>query len=354
MSAPRVLIATGLALLLATLLNAESLVASAERLELGPRRDLAVSMVAPIAAFSSALGADRPQRLARGWLGRDAPLSLRDLPVATSAGEAATPAPIEGDAPEIRRYLQELAAMEASGLCALSAGPQPRRTVSPDDPLRVLLIGDSLMEHLGPPAREELEAFGVIDVELDWRYSTGLTRPDYFDWPARMRVRLAEAPPEVVIVLFGGNDGQNIKADGRVLRTASAPWTAEYARRVTAFAAQLAEEGRFVYWIGLPIMRDGPWLRKAAAMNSAFERSDRVDPRVRYLPTWALFSDGQGEYAEYLPDRSGRRRMVRAGDGVHFTRDGARRLARHLAGALDEDWELDRWWKPEEPIACAP
>ena len=355
-SASRVLIATALALLLATLLNSDSLLAAAERMELGARRDLAVAVVEPIAGVSSTLGADRPQRLLRGWLGRDEPLSLRDLPDVVADPRPGPPlaAPVEGDAPEVRRYLQELAAGEATGLCQLDVGPPERRTVSPDEPLRVLLIGDSLMEHLGLPARRELEASGVIDVDLDWRYSTGLTRPDYFDWPARMEVRLAESPAEVVVVLFGGNDGQNIKAGGRVLRTASPAWTAEYALRVTAFADQLAQEGRFVYWIGLPIMRDGPWVRKARAMNSAFEAGGRVGPRVRYLPTWGLFADGEGRYAEYLPDPTGRRRLVRAQDGVHFTRDGARRLARHLARAMDEDWELDRWWNPEEPIACVP
>ena len=353
-AAPRVLLATFVALALATLLNAQSLLRSAERMELGPERDAAVRVVEPIADLSARLRTDRPGRLARSLLGRDRPLSIRDLPAVDPPEVRAPPPTVEDQAPEVRRYLQELAEGEATGLCALPAGPLERRTVTPDDPLRVLLIGDSLMEHLGPPARRELEAFGVVDVELDWRYSTGLSRPDYFDWPARMEVRLVEAPPEVVVVLFGGNDGQNLKRGGRTLRTATPGWTAEYSRRVTAFASQLADEGRFVYWIGLPIMRDGPWVRKATAMNSAFDRAARVGPRVRFVPTWRLFADSAGEYAEYLPDETGRRRMVRAQDGVHFTRDGARRMARHLARTLDDDWGLDRWWNAEEPIACAP
>jgi uncharacterized protein len=353
-TAPRVLFATFVALLLATLLNAETLLESAERMELGPRRDAAVRVVEPIVSVSARLRTDRPGRQARSWLGRDQPLSVRDLPSVVAPERAPLSMAIEGEAPEIRRYLQELAEGEATGRCALETGPSGRRIVTPDDPLRVLLIGDSLMEHLGPPARSELEAFGVVDVELDWRYSTGLSRPDYFDWPARMQVRLAEAPPEVVVVLFGGNDGQNLKRGRRVLRTATPAWTAEYSQRVVAFARLLAEEGRFVYWIGLPIMRDGSWVRKATAMNSGFERAGRVGPRVRFVPAWRLFADHQGGYAEYLPDETGRRRLVRAQDGVHFTKDGARRLARHLVRTLDEDWELDRWWNAEEPIACAP
>ncbi len=352
-TAPRVLIAAGLALVLATLLNAESLLASAQRMELGPQRDVAVAVTGPIATLSSTLRTDRPQRVARRWLGRDAPLSLRDLPPPRDRAPTPEVATIEGEGVDARRYLQGLAEDATAGRCR-RPDEMDRRIVSPEDPLRVLLIGDSLMEHLGPPAREELEAFGVVDVELDWRYSTGLTRPDYFDWPARMEVRLADAAPDVVVVLFGGNDGQNIKSRGRVLRTASAPWTAEYAQRVRAFAGQLADDGPFVYWIGLPIMRDGPWVRKARAMNGAFATAPRVDPRVRFLSTWDLFSGPGGGYVEYLPDADGRRRLVRAQDGVHFTRDGARRLARHLARTLDEDWAFDRWWRPEESIACAP
>jgi uncharacterized protein len=350
-TARRVLATVAVALLGATLLNSASLEASADRMELGPRRDLALAVVGPVAQVSAALRADRPHLAVRRWLGKDEPRALRGLPVSLTA-DAPSALPVAETPPDDRDYLDRLAREQLGVRCEPTLPPLKRRAVEPDQPLRVLLIGDSLMEHLGPPVQQDLGSYGSVDVELDWHYSTGLSRPDYFDWPLRMRTRLASAPPDAVVILFGGNDGQNLKVDGRTLRTATPAWNAEYGRRVQEFVDLLVAQDVFVYWIGLPNMRDPPALRKAQAMNHAFERPSRDEPRVRFVSTWELFSDAEGRYAEYLPDETGRRRMVRAGDGIHFTKDGARRLSRALAGRLERDWALDGWWLGDDAVAC--
>ena len=55
------------------------------------------------------------------------------------------------------------------------------------DPLRVLILGDSLGIDLGGPLQNDLVNTGVVKATLDARESTGLTRPDYFNWPASCR-----------------------------------------------------------------------------------------------------------------------------------------------------------------------
>ena len=66
-------------------------------------------------------------------------------------------------------------------------------TVPPDPkmptaaaPLRVLIVGDSIGLDLGGPLQSNLAGTGVVSAALDARESTGLTRPDYFNWPAEL------------------------------------------------------------------------------------------------------------------------------------------------------------------------
>ena len=114
----------------------------------------------------------------------------------------------------------------------------------------------------------------------------------------------------------------------------------------------LEAEDRRVYWVGLPVMREAYDARKAGVMNEAYAAGVRGRPGFRFVPTWSLFSDAQGRYSEYLPDETGRRRLHRAGDGIHFTRAGARRLSRVLVDLLEREWELDRWWQMQPRLGC--
>ena len=40
--------------------------------------------------------------------------------------------------------------------------------------------------------------------------ASGLTRPDYYDWPAALAADLEATDPEVVVAVFGVNDAQGI------------------------------------------------------------------------------------------------------------------------------------------------
>ena len=51
--------------------------------------------------------------------------------------------------------------------------------------------------------------------EVDYKVSSGLARPDFFDWPAHLRRQLPAVDPDIVVVTFGGNDAQGMAlADG--------------------------------------------------------------------------------------------------------------------------------------------
>ena len=106
--------------------------------------------------------------------------------------------------------------------------PAPRSTVRPDDaptrrrsaptcgpptadePLRVCIGGDSIIRDVGDPFRNLAGDSPLFDTTLHYEIATGLTRPDYYDWPAALADDMAATEAEVVFVLFGANDGQGI------------------------------------------------------------------------------------------------------------------------------------------------
>jgi hypothetical protein len=53
-----------------------------------------------------------------------------------------------------------------------------------------------------------------------------------------------------------------------------------------------------------------------------------------YVDTWEAFADDRGRFSSYGPDINGQVVRLRAGDGVHFTRAGSRKLAYFVEGDI--------------------
>lgn len=313
-AAGHVLASGVLGLVLALLLNAPALLETAEGLPLGFERTVATSVMRPVKAMSSVLFLDRPRALIEGLLGRG------DAPTATEASST-----VPDRSPPAADELD------------LSV-----RTPTAGDPADVWIIGDSLVELLGPHLSDVLATTGVVSSEVDFRFITGLSRPDYFDWPTYIRKRFARGGPDAVVVMFGGNDGQNVEHDGVVYEKWTPPWLDLYRERVAEAMDALRADRLRVYWVGLPIMRSETFSAHAREMNEVY-RSEAADrPWVVFVPSWDLFTDASGRYADYLPDAEGDLELMRYGDGVHFTPQGARRLARHVFGFLATDFGIER------------
>ena len=78
------------------------------------------------------------------------------------------------------------------------------------DPAQVLVVGDSDAGTFGPYLKELLDDTGVAATTVDYKVSSGLSRPDFFDWPAHLRQTLPTVDPDIVVVTFGGNDAQGL------------------------------------------------------------------------------------------------------------------------------------------------
>ncbi|MEM9612666.1 MAG: DUF459 domain-containing protein [Actinomycetota bacterium] len=209
------------------------------------------------------------------------------------------------------------------------------RRPSTDDPLRVLIIGDSTLDPVGAALLRDLGETGVAAGVVDYRVSTGLSRPDFFDWPDHLRALEPTLQPEVTVVMLGANDAQAFAIDNRRVEFGSEEWLSVYRSRVATLLEQMTEDGKWVIWIGQPAMRNDGFDERMRVLNQVYASEVGRFPTARFVDSRVLTVDENGEYANYLLDAGGDRFQVRMTDGVHLTPAGGDRLAPSVMAVID-------------------
>jgi hypothetical protein len=202
-----------------------------------------------------------------------------------------------------------------------------RATLTSDDPLRLWIGGDSLAGSLGPALGEITGATGVVQPYFDSRVSSGLSNPGFFDWPDHAKSEMDRLKPEIVVFIIGTND-YSTPTDGDT-------WKVDYAKRVEDMLTALGADGRTVYWVGAPILKDDSMDEGAAAVNAVAAGVVAKHTNAEFVDAHKLFAGTDGKFALNLPDETGKLVTMRAGDGVHLTVDGAKYLARAVYTQLD-------------------
>lgn len=224
--------------------------------------------------------------------------------------------------------------------------PVKERTVpSAADPAELLILGDSDAGAFGPYLQTVLDGTGIVKTTLDYKSSTGLARPDFFDWPAHMREVVPQVNPDIVVVTFGGNDTQGLRnLDGTwaVAREPSADdqeWKDEYGRRVGEAMDYLSDGNRTLIWVGIPNAQDDDLTARLKVQDEVVRAEAAKRPEVVYVDTWKRFSGVNGGWAEYRVDpRDGVGKDVRSDvDGFHLNENGAEILALDIAEAVTAD-----------------
>ncbi len=216
----------------------------------------------------------------------------------------------------------------------------PVRTVSDADPLTVWVVGDSSAQALGQLLENEVKDLPAVSARTIYKNSTGLTRQDFYDWPAALPGILAEGPPDAVVLSMGDNDAQPLQPEGSTayVDVDSPLWLTEYSRRLTAFVAQMKAAGSRVYVVGQPAMRSETFNGRIAVVDSAYRALAAADPEVTYVDAKALLSNDAGGYTDTLPGAGGAAVQVRNADGIHLSVEGARWLARIVARQVTADY----------------
>jgi hypothetical protein len=122
------------------------------------------------------------------------------------------------------------------------------------------------------------------------------------------------------------------KANG-IIEFRSDRWAEVYSRRIDETVAALKSKGVPVFWVGLPSIRGPKSTADAVYLNDLYRaRAERAG--AIYIDVWDGFVDEAGKFTTNGPDYEGQIRRLRAGDGVYFTKSGARKLAHYVEREL--------------------
>ncbi len=204
---------------------------------------------------------------------------------------------------------------------------------------RFLLIGDSTMYDLSVILNYDLRIlYRIKNVRLDYRVSTGLNRIDYYNWFEKTPQFIEGYQADVLIVIFGGNDDQDIlDSQGEYHSTLSQDWQQTYRERVEKYAQILSNSSvKKVYWIGQPISNVGRFNKFYPVLNQIYQEVSTKHPKIEFVDTWNAFAI-KGNFSPIMPDKSGKKAYVRISDGVHFTEHGARILGELVIDQMVKD-----------------
>jgi len=225
---------------------------------------------------------------------------------------------------------------------AVSTEPEPASTGPPsgENPAKVFIVGDSDAGTFGPYLQTLLDGTQIVETSLDYKVSSGLSRPDFFDWPAEIDTKLPEIDPDIVVATFGGNDAQGLAVESGEFIIGDpvaneAEWVAEYTERAGAVMDQLMAGGRTLIWVGIPNDDNPEVTERMAIQDRAAKAAAAERPEVIFIDTWTRFSGRDGGWAEFVIDpRDGQGKDVRADDGFHLNQTGAEILAIDIAQAI--------------------
>lgn len=204
---------------------------------------------------------------------------------------------------------------------------------------KFLFIGDSVMFDLGTQLQYTLkEKYNIANTKLDYKVSSGLNRIDYYDWYARTSEIIQDYRPDVVIVLFGGNDTQDITdSQGKYRAILTPEWQKAYQERVDKYAKLLGSSSvRKVYWVGQSISNKSSYIKAFLMMNDIYKNAGKFSEKIEFISTWDTFSE-DGKFVPVVADKSGKRGYVKINDGVHFTSHGSQIISDLIVDKMAKD-----------------
>ncbi len=217
---------------------------------------------------------------------------------------------------------------------------------------RILVIGDSLAGGLGAGMVRMASNEEGFEVVSRFNESSGLTRPDVYDW-ARAIPKIMEGKNfNAVVVLIGMNDRQDIRSDAGPLAFISPEWTKAYQANTDAIADALKMQNVKVFWLGEPPMGDPAY--DAEMKTVAALQKDRVIAKgFNYIDTRPLLLASDGSYMDFGPDDTGEMRKLRQRDGVTFFKQGNNKFGQLILAAIKAN-NSGAASESATPVALAP
>ncbi len=261
------------------------------------------------------------------WLGDDSPAEIEASSPSTSLVESNGSTPITSPAST-----------------STTSPPKEEFVPSPEHQAVLYIAGDSDAGAFAPYLTGLMKDTGVVETHTDYKNSTGLSRPDFFNWPEHLNESIPQVSPDIVVVTFGGNDAQGLavesgefivnqaKGDGSEI---DQQWSDEYGRRVGAVMDFLTAGNRTLIWVGIPNAKNDSDTARLKVQDQVVRAEVAKRPGVVYIDTWKRFSGQNGGYASFVIDpRDGQGKDVRQGDDFHLNTTGAEILSLDIAEAI--------------------
>lgn len=212
------------------------------------------------------------------------------------------------------------------------AEPEPETPAAPAAPRKVLILGDSLAATgFGALLEKKLDAHPDIECTRKAKSSTGLARPDFYDWEAEARKQVEARKPDLVVVILGGNDGQDLtpkSGKGKRVTWKSDGWNDAYKTRVADFLKEIGAAERKVLWLGLPKSELNGFEGKLSIIRQVqSEAVADLGATATYLETTPFLSDAKGELLATATVGKRKDQDLREDDGIHFTMAGSQFFA---------------------------
>jgi len=201
---------------------------------------------------------------------------------------------------------------------------------------RLVVIGDSVGANLADGLRWTFRRRDGVKVKKQTKAGTGFVRTDVYNWPRAIRRLVRRGRTDIIVILVGGNDRQDMRVRGRRHERFSKKWWAEYRKRLDKAASMLNSSGAAIYWIGLPNVRSRRMTRDYENFNRLFERiANKYN--FRFIRIKRLFERNGRGYSDYGRGLSGKRVRLRSRDGIHMSTRGSKLLGRYVADHILED-----------------
>lgn len=342
-TATEAIVAMIVALAVGALLGSASLVGLAQRQEVGTGRDIALGAAETVDRISNFFSLNIPAERFQQALGRtQTTYDLDEIAGGGSGdGTAGTGEGDDGSGDDGTAGTGEGSTGADPSATPAPATPPPAptpapplRTVTAAEPLRLYVGGDSMAAELGTGIAR-VAPVDIVRPDLDGQVSSGLSRPDFLDWPQRLAGVIVEKSPDVYVVMFGANDYQNVEFEGRVFDRFGDEWFALYRTRVAQVMDLLDQPGSTVVWVGQPVMRDATLNAGIQRMNAIFADEAASRPWITFVDTASLFAGPDGGYRDHVDGQ-----LVRQGDGVHLTLAGVDRMGAAVWQVVAEQWGL--------------
>ncbi|MEQ1717964.1 MAG: GDSL-type esterase/lipase family protein [Hyphomicrobium sp.] len=205
------------------------------------------------------------------------------------------------------------------------------------DVYQVAVIGDSFADGLLAGLLESFASDTRLNIQKKPRALEGIMSAGFEEKLRELEEQLVKEPASIVVVMVGEDDRVALKSSSNKRVAIMSPeWRTEYARRLDKVMKAVKQRNSGVYWVGLPNLARTDANEQAQGMNEVI-RERAYQNGFRYVDTYAGFTDESGAYSAYGPDLAGKVRVLREGDGVHFTEAGNRKLAHFVEKEMRRD-----------------